>query len=304
MEAGYLSIGLNKQKMGVHGLLYVILIVLSGACSLQLTGDPKLIPIGPLPKELDESSGMYEYSPDTYVGHNDSGHGPYLYVFSIDRKSGTRTVKVTNAKNVDWEEITGDDTYLYISDAGNNMGDRKDLTIYRIKTDDIKKHSEVEADKITFSYPEQTSYKPGKNHNFDCEALICMGDSLYLFTKNRKNLMTDIYRLPKQPGNYAAIHHGGFDSDGLVTGSAYRNVGGKQELVLVGYNNRKLIFTPFLIHVTGFEGSSFFSGQVRRINFQSSSQIETVVFGPENTAMVTNEEEHGDQGLIYKVSLK
>lgn len=293
---------INSMKMMFTILLYSACLWMSSACS-DLTGnDPKLIPIGPLPNELTENSGLAMIGPDDYVGLNDSGHEAKLYVFSMHRKSGTRTVEVTNATNVDWEEMTTDDTYIYIADSGNNSGNRKDLCIYRVRIDDVKKKSEITADKLSFSYPDQTSFK-GKKHNFDCEAMICVEDSLYLFTKNRGDLKTNVYSLLKVPGDHRLVRRGSFEAGGLVTGAAYRNKYGPRELVLIGYNNKQGGYTPFMYHFTDVPGTAFFSSPYKRVNFTGSTQIESVIFKDVITAYITNEEEHGDQGLVFKVAL-
>lgn len=276
----------------------------STACSFSTAeGDGKMIPIGPLPDELTENSGLLMIGPDTYVGHNDSGNEPYLYQFSMKRKSGVRAIKVNNATNVDWEELAMDDTYIYIGDTGNNAGNRKDLCIYRVSLDDVKKKSEVTAEKISYIYPEQKSFKGSKKHNFDCEAMVVVGDSLFLFTKNRGDQRTEVYGILKTATEHVAKLRGSFDAQGLITGADYRNKYGANELVLVGYKTAKNNYSPFLIHFTDVRDNAFFNSPFTRLDFPGSVQIESVIFHDYLTIYMANEEEHGDPGLIWKVDI-
>jgi hypothetical protein len=314
---------LNLMKMLFSYLLYGAFVWMTAACTQMPSGEKlpateqlpideqlptgdetrKLIPVGPLPDELTENSGMVMIGPDDYVGLNDSGHDAELFVFSMHRKSGTRKVKVTNATNVDWEEITTDEQYIYIGDTGNNDGHRRDICIYRVRIDDVKKKSEVTADKLSFRYEDQTSFKASNKHNFDCEALVCVEDSLFMFSKNRGDLRTNVYGILKVPGEQVAVHRGSFEANGLITGAAFRTKYGPRELALVGYTNKKHGYMPFMIHFTDVPGNEFFKSPSRRIEFETSNQIESVIFRDAITAYLTNEEEHGEHGLIFKVML-
>jgi hypothetical protein len=273
------------------------------ACQVQGVDASKLIPVSPLPKELTENSGLIEMDDDLFVGLNDSGSEPILYLFSIKRHSGTRMVKIKGAQNVDWEDLTADDTYVYIGDTGNNSGIRQDLTIYRVKKDDLRKNVEAEADKITYAYDGQTSFKSSSKNNFDCEALVCVGDSLYLFTKNRGNQKTDLYSLPKAPGQYKAKHLGQFEANGLITSAALRTKADKSDLVLIGYINKGHSYNGFMIYFPMVEGTHFFQATPKRVEFNTSLQIESVLYHGEHQVYISNEKNNGQEGLIYKADL-
>src|SRR5690606_31686414 len=111
-----------------------------------------------------------------YWGQNDSGGEAELYKISPTTGKLIQTVKVTNATNVDWEEMTSSDEYIFIGDFGNNNGKRTDLTIYYFPKTKLNSDDEVikvEAQKIEFSFPEQKNFNPGKKAtNFDCEAMF------------------------------------------------------------------------------------------------------------------------------------
>ena len=144
----------------------------------------KLEPVLELPEVLKECSGMIELSDGRFLAHNDSGNKPYLYLFS-SKKEDPKVIKVRNVSNNDWEEITEDDEFIYIGDFGNNGGTRRNLMIYKIKKDDIKNQSEVTPEIIKFSYKGQTKFNDSNRHNFDCEAMISKGDSLFFVFKKQ-----------------------------------------------------------------------------------------------------------------------
>ena len=83
-----------------------------------------------LPQTVKETSGLLVVD-GKIITHNDSGDAANLY--ELDSVTGNllRTINITNATNVDWEDIALDDTHIYVADIGNNNGNRTDLTIYK-----------------------------------------------------------------------------------------------------------------------------------------------------------------------------
>ena len=141
-----------------------------------------------------------------------------------------------------------DDEFVYIGDTGNNGGTRQNLMIYKVRKDDVMNKAEVIPEIISFRYAGQTKFNDSNRHNFDCEAFISKGDSLYLFSKNRGDFRTDVYALSKVPGDYVITASESFDTDGLVTGADYRGQDESGELVLVGYNIHGKAYYPFIYH--------------------------------------------------------
>jgi hypothetical protein len=266
--------------------------------------ETSLKPLFPLPAKLKECSGLISFGNDVFIGLNDSGNPAELVVFSLKAKSEIRILKIKGATNHDWEELSADDQYVYIGDTGNNIGIRKDLVIYRIRKDQVLSETEVMAEEIAFDYPEQVNFVPGKKHNFDCEAMICVGDSLYMFTKNRENHKTDLYSLPKIPGIYRAKHLGDFDAQGLVTGAAFRSSSKGNELTLVGYSDKNKGYHPFIIYFDQVVGTDFFSAMSKRFTFKGNEQTESILFMDDRHVYITNESEHGDKGFVYQVTIK
>lgn len=224
-----------------------------------------------LSSELDEISGIDFLNDTTIVAINDGGNEPLLYL--LDLKGNIQSiVKVENATNRDWEDITVDDNYIYIGDIGNNQNNRTDLLIYKVKIEDVVEKKTVQTEKITFKYKEQTEFPPGKNGKFfDAEALTVHNDTLYIFTKNRAKPSDGncyVYKIPTEPGDYTVsksteifIGTGGFWTDAL-TAADY--VDG--EFFLMTYNRviiKKLVDGEFV----GEEN----------INFKTFSQKEALV---------------------------
>ena len=277
--------------------LYPIIV----CCQTQVPG---FIPVMPLPVELQECSGLLDLGDNIYLGLNDSGNKAELIRFSQQKESAARSIAVQGAHNTDWEEIAADDYFIYIADLGNNSGQRKDLVIYKVERPALFRGMPVNAERIEISYGDQKKFKASNDHNFDCEAMVSVGDSLYLFTKNRGNGQTNVYPCPKKPGTYVLQKSDSFDAGGLVTGAAYYEEGQHSQLALVGYGFEAQGYQPFILHCTGFSGHQFFKGGVNKITFDGNLQTETIFFSDRNSVMVSNEAEHNDAGYLYRVYLK
>ncbi len=190
---------------------------------------------------LDENSGI------TFAGGmlwsiNDGGNEPILYGIDTITGNTVKMLEIEDATNKDWEDITSDDSYIYIGDVGNNSGSRTDLCIYKISLQDLNTaESEVTADIIEFSYEDQMNYLPSYNSSsFDCEALFSAGESLYLYTKDWSELTTSLYQLPKVPGTYEAKKLSTLDVRCLITGADYDE--DDRFLALIGYKD----YTPVI----------------------------------------------------------
>lgn len=180
-----------------------------------------------------ESSGLL-YLNQRIITHNDSGGAAVLY--ELDSLTGdvAREVHISNAGNVDWEELSSDENYLYIFDFGNNNGNRTDLRIYRVAIADYLLGDTLIAEITDFSYSDQSDFTSAPyTSNFDAEAACIVGDSIYIFTKNWGDKHSNIYSLPKVPGNYVANKIGSIDAQGLVTGATTNEE--NQTLMLCGY---------------------------------------------------------------------
>lgn len=222
-----------------------------------------------LPVQLQESSGLC-YTDGSLWSFGDSGNPNSIY--KVDSATGAilQTVTIANYPNIDWESMAADSLYLYIGDMGNNDGNRTDLKILRIKKADLVSSSaqvSVMADSIKFSYTDQTSFSYNSNTNFDCEAMVAAGNNLYVFTKDRGDLKTRCYMLPKSPGTYAVSPVSGFDVSGRITDAAYNKTTG--ELALLGYMSQK--DNSFIWFFNSYEGDHFFADSSYRVTIGRSS---------------------------------
>lgn len=244
-----------------------------GSCTYAIT-EYSPVQLTLLPDLLHEASGIEWLSSGLYI-HNDAGNPDRLY--RIDSLNGAilQTITIAGADNLDWEDITEDDDYLYLGDVGNNIGNRTDLRIYKIQKSELT-NTVVNAEVIDFFYEDQVDFEPGMNdHNYDCEALIAYGENLHLFTKNWDDKKTRHYVLPKSPGNHAAVLVEEFDAEGLITAA---DISSEGALVLLGYTEFGLNFMWLLFDYTD---SDFFSGNKRRVALGSgfnNGQTEGITF--------------------------
>lgn len=242
-----------------------------------------------LPSEVSETSGLIFYNNALWT-INDSGNAPVLYKLAPETGEVIQRIQIANAKNKDWEDLAQDEAYIYIGDFGNNSGKRDKLFIYIIEKNNIPYSGDtnIKAQTIEFSFPdlpEKTIKK--KNNNFDCEAMVCIGDSLYLFTKNRGDGQTKLYRLPKKAGKYEAIYLETFNVKGLITGADYNSE--LQEIILVGYTNKS--WQPFVWLLFDYKEHHFFSGNKRRIDMLNipATQTEGIAYVNGRKSVITSE---------------
>lgn len=257
--------------LAAHGAL--------SACSKHTvpTTPPPAPPATPLtlgtahvfPAQLKESSGLCA-TDGNFWSFGDSGNPNAIY--QIDTATGAilRTVTIANYPNTDWEAITADATYIYVGDTGNNDGDRTDLKVLRIKKSDLAagmSNLSVNAEAISFSYTDQHDLSSNSNTNFDCEAMVSIGDSLYLFSKDRGDLQTRCYPLSKNPGRYAIPPIATFNTQGKITDATYDPTTGS--LALLGYMDQKK--DSFIWLFSGFKGVDFFTGTANRHTIVTAS---------------------------------
>lgn len=243
-----------------------------------------IVEIAALSETVNESSGLI-YLNGRLVTHNDSGNTPQL--FELDPQNGQilRTISLSNANNIDWEDITQDDRYIYIGDFGNNSGDRTDLTIYRIDKTDFESSDTVSAEVIQFSYENQTDFTTSPNSDWDAEALIAFDDQLVVFTKQWQTMGTVAYGFPKTPGVHSAQLLENYDVNGLITGATWQS--DSQRLVLVGYS---ILLSPFLLQIEGVTSSNIFTEEISKLLLNSNFlQVEGIT-SSENTYFLTSEE--------------
>lgn len=259
----------------------------------EISFDPKLSEISGI--EFDKYRRLWAI--------NDSGDKPKLYRLNKDG-SIAQEILVTNAKNIDWEDMTQNKFgHFFLGDFGNNSNKRKWLTIYKIENPiDIKTDTTI-AEIIKFTYPElgKAPLKPNER-NFDLEAFVAFGRHLYLFTKNRTKPfdgITNLYKVGDHAANFDAELIGSFKTCTTmeklcwITSAALSP--DQTKLVLLDSNSIWLF--------ENFTGDKFFSGDVSRIDLGIVTQKEAVTFYDDNTIVFTDEAFKGIGGNAYFIKL-
>ncbi len=257
-----------------------------------------------LDNDLTETSGL-EYYNNLIITHNDSGDQPTLYF--LDQK-GTLLYSKTykNMKAVDWEDITKDDTHLYIADTGNNRGNRKDLSIYKIALKELNNEDAL-VEKLHLSYPDQKSFEKGdQDHPYDAESLVAIEKDLYLFSKDWKDQTTVIYKINKNQKDQKAEKVSSYNIKGLVTGATFN---GKNTVLLCGYNSS---LTPFVFKVH-YENGTFEFLEKQELSINGGAQVEAIsylttkntkevyYFSCEATNIQLGEDEALSQSKLYEL---
>jgi hypothetical protein len=111
-----------------------------------------------------------------------------------------------------------------------------------------------------------------------------------LFSKNWVDKKTCHYTIPAIPGTFIARLSEEFNTDGLVTDAAINKLG---NIVLLGYKNTGGKFWDcFCWLLSGYNNSTFFSGQKTRIELGSALQVgqsEGIILNDDNTAWLSSE---------------
>jgi hypothetical protein len=261
----------------------------------------QIVVLTALQDSIKETSGLI-YLNQKLITHNDSEGKPALYELDSITGNVLRTVVISNASNIDWEDICYDSTYIYIGDFGNNGGSRKDLKIYRVPISSYltTANDMVTADTIRFNYSDQTDFTPSPfSTNFDAEALISFNDSLYIFTKNWGDNWTNIYAFPKTPGTYQISKVDSINAQGLVTGATYNSV--SNTILLVGYT----FVSPFIIEISNFTSNEFSGGTIERYSIPPppdfSFQMEGITSLNQNQYYITAEKFGNLKSGLYRL---
>ena len=261
-----------------------------GSCVYETTTIDTNV-VGTLDSQIEGTSTLFYWNNGywTYNDHNDN----CLYHIDSTNAAILETLCINGLSNYDTEEISQDSLYLYFGEIGNNSGSREDLHILRISKEAILNQI-FEIDTIWFYYEDQTDFTPQPQAtDFDCEAFIVGRDSIYLFTKQWASAQTTLYRMPKTPGHHIARRGDTYNVNGLITGACY--LPAYQLVVLCGYDydteNLLTALHPFIILLYDFQGTKFFSGNKRRLDFDYSvrAQVEAVATHNALDYYLTNE---------------
>lgn len=244
-----------------------------------------------LQQEINETSGVEFYQGFLYT-FNDSDNKPEIYKLNAKTGDILQTLKVKNAKNIDWEEIARKGDTIFIGDFGNNLGNRKDLTIYSLILPKDTVNNEVSLDvfnKIPFIFEDQTDFsnKDYLTTNFDCEAFVYYAENLHIFTKQWGNNQTTHYQLDLSSNESPKIARKieTFNTECVITGADIFD----NELYMIGYTKETFAFIWKFSH---FLDGKFFNGQAQKtfIGFTPSiAQVEGIAV-TQDKIYVTGEE--------------
>lgn len=277
------------------GLSYLLLLV---GCSNY--GQLKVV--ANIPEEFKEVSGLVNFGKDDIWLIEDKGNKDELYNINA-LGDWQKTLKVKNGKNHDWEDLTKDNNgNVYIGDFGNNASDRDDLEILKVPNPNTIEGDDIDAEKIEFSYPEQTDFSPKKKGLlYDAESFFYWKKYLYIITKNRATPFTGeafIYKVPAVKGKYKAELVGSFmagtdQATSRVTSAAISP--DEKTIVLIG--------NGMLWKFTDFKTDDFTNGTVKSIDLGVRTQLESVCFIDNSTLYLADEARKKTGGNLYVYKL-
>ena len=177
--------------------------------------------------------------------HNDSGDGPYLYETDSSGQLLTK-VYLAGAVNVDWEDMTRDDSNIYIGDFGNNSGKRTQCSIYSVPIRLLLKGADtISAQKKSFAFSDALHAEVKfQKHDYDCEAFYIRNDTFHFYSKNWKTKTTKHYVMAN--GSSTAQLKDTIQVKMLVTSAAYSVA--QNSTLLLGYNK---MGEPFVFSMAG-----------------------------------------------------
>lgn len=276
-------------------LLSVLLLSCSGKSQELPTNTKKL--------SLKEASAVAVSKASPYIWvAEDSGNKNRIYGLDADGKIA-HTVTITNAANVDWEDLaTDEEGNVYVGDFGNNDNLRKDLCIYKVNAGDLQHETAVSPAKISFYYPEQQQFPPKKSELFyDAESFFFYKGNFYIFTKNRSKGFDGtvmLYRVPNQSGNHKAQLLGTFKAcdsyHKCAITSADISPDGKK-VVLLSASKVWLL--------SGFSGTDFLGGTTEMFELNDVTQKEGVCFKDNETLLIVDEKSKKTGGNLYEIKL-
>lgn len=263
-----------------NGLTYLVFLLSATMIYAQVEVTQK----GVLPPSLSENSGLIFYG-GKLITHNDSGNDPVLFEIDTVSLAVTRTVEILNAENIDWEDITQDDQYIYIGDIGNNLGTRTDLGIYRISKQEYDQSESVVTERINYNYEDQTDFTNQGNSDWDAEALFVLEGQLIVLTKQWNSLGTVAYSVPSTPGNHIARRIGELEINGLVTAASFSK--DTSELFILGHS---MILEPFVYKVSEPNVQNIFQGESLKLDVSLGfAQTEGIAYIANNRFFISSE---------------
>ena len=248
-----------------------------------------------LPLKINETSGL-EYYNNNFLTHNDSGGETILYEFNKEGNIVDEHFIENCGENNDWEDITADNRNIYIANSGNNYGTRQNLAVLI-----LDKENDFECTgQIQFKYKNQVNFENRNRHPYDSEGIISVGDELILFSKDRENLMTELYSLPKIPGSYEIEPIHSYPVNSLITGADYND-----ELKLVALVGYDFNWNQYFYKISNFDLSNMDQSVIEKFKIPvGKAQIEAVKIIDESSFWITSEDEGNGFPRLFKFKIK
>jgi len=283
--------------MKTISLLSIVIILLS------CTSNSQDIPTLTKKIKLKEASAI-EIAPNSSLSWviEDSGNKNIIYGLNQEGKIA-HEITVSNAKNIDWEDLTSDENgNLYIGDFGNNDNTRKDLCIYKIEASSLKNDTANATSKISFYYPNQKEFPPKKSELFyDSESFFEYKGNFYIFSKNRSKGFDGtvlVYKVPNKAGNHKATFLGQFIScdsyQKCAITSADISPDGKK-IVLLSANKVWVL--------SDYKSDDFLKGKMEMFELNDATQKEGICFKDSKTLLIVDEKDKKTGGNLYEIKL-
>jgi len=253
--------------------------------------------------KLKEASGVEVSSASDLIWVlEDSGNKNNIYGLNSDG-SIKQTIKIENAKNVDWEDLTSDKVgNLYIGDFGNNDNARKDLCIYKVNSDNLKQDVATASQKISFYYPEQTEFPPKKSGLlYDAESFFEHNGNFYIFTKNRSKGFDGsvfLYKIPNQEGNHKAQLLGTFQACNIYKKCAITSADISPDGKTIAILSASRVYL-----LTNFSSDDFLGGKTEEIQLPEVTQKEGICFKDNKTLLIVDEKDKKTGGNLYEIKI-
>jgi hypothetical protein len=209
-------------------------------------------------------------------------------------------LSVTQASNVDWEDVAVAEGRLYIGDIGNNGNARRDLGVYVVNEPNPRATAMTRALRfLPLRYPEQSEF-PGRQWHYDSESLFASDGKLYVITRRRKPGKIDefepgakLYRLDTDYTERENVLTIVDSHDGVTLPSA-------ADLSPDGTKLAVLTYTALWVFEKPARGDRWLSGRARRITLSlaETKQAEAVCWDDPQTLRLANE-----QREIFRVKL-
>jgi hypothetical protein len=268
----------------IRKTLYILFFVLT----LTSCNKGRLNKVGSFPLSLKEASAAEKIPGSSLIWTIEDSKNPNVLYGVNENGTLVREIEISNAKNIDWEDLTSDDFgNIYIGDFGNNSKEKRDyFTIYKVPNPEKIKEKTF-ADVITFKL--ETNTKP-----LNFEAFFIYKNQFYILNKKRKETM--LFRVPNVIGNHIAEYVCTFnlESEDIQITSADISDNGKTIVLL----NKSMLWK-----ITDFDTDNFCNATIEHIALNHFSQKEGVCFKDNSTVYITDERIWFIGGNIYTITI-